>query len=280
MGEEKLLNHLLYRRTNLETGVRLFLFYNADFVIIISAGADITKADITKAGKTEALMSFYEQIGKYYDHIFPVGEQQLNFIKQTAGSPPKKILDVACGSGGYSVALAREGYLLQAIDLDDEMVRLAGEKAKKEKLDMGVSKCDMKDIEGRFKMEFDGVFCIGNSIVHLGSLSEITDVFKQMNSVLRQGGFLILQTINYDRVLKYGISALPAQLKVPYFSYVCSLYSFTDLFTTILLQTAFIANSIYTEYIYMGTVLLDHNMKRVVNILGVKEKSIGTNIAK
>lgn len=154
-------------------------------------------------------MSFYEQIGKYYDHIFPVGEQQLNFIKQTAGSPPKKILDVACGSGGYSVALAREGYLLQAIDLDDEMVRLAREKAKKEKLDVEVSKCDMKDIEGRFKMEFDGVFCIGNSIVHLGSLSEITDVLKQMNSVLRQGGFLILQTINYDRVLKYGINELP-----------------------------------------------------------------------
>lgn len=154
-------------------------------------------------------MSFYEQISKYYDYIFPVGGTQLNFIKQAAGSPPKKILDVACGSGGYSIELARSGHQLYAIDLDDEMINMAKKNAQKEGLDIRILKCDMREIANTFQDEFDLIFCIGNSIVHLGSLEEILKVLKQMHQRLNDGGTLILQIINYDRIIKFNVNELP-----------------------------------------------------------------------
>lgn len=156
-------------------------------------------------------MGFYEQISKYYDYIFPAGEQQIEFITNTVGSPPKSLLDVACGSGGYSVALSKAGYSVSAIDLDDKMVEMAIAKKQKEGLDINVVACDMLDISKKFgESSFDLVFCIGNSIVHLGSKEDILDALKQMRYSLKPGGKLIIQIINFDRVFKYSISSLPS----------------------------------------------------------------------
>lgn len=171
-------------------------------------------------------MGFYKQISKYYDYIFPVGDSQVRFIKEAAGEPAGRVVDVACGSGGYSVELARSGYRMTAVDLDGEMVRLAQEKAQKEHLDIQVLKCDMRELasticsaeEGEKReaeqsgaqCDFRCVFCIGNSIVHLGSLEEIKAALKQMHILLEKGGSLVLQIINYDRIMKFGINELPA----------------------------------------------------------------------
>lgn len=154
-------------------------------------------------------MGFYQQISKYYDYIFPSGKEQLKFIKESTGLPEKKILDVACGSGTYSIELAKLGFELTATDLDDEMVRLTKEKAKAEGLKIDVLKCDMRELEDKIQTKFDGVFCIGNSIVHLGSIEDIFDTLKQMYNLLEKDGVLILQIINYDRIIKFHVSELP-----------------------------------------------------------------------
>jgi glycine/sarcosine N-methyltransferase len=162
-------------------------------------------------------MGFYEQISKYYDYIFPTGEAQITFIKENAGLPPKKVLDVACGSGGYSVELAKSGYMVTAVDLDKKMVEMAGEKAQKQGIQLNAFQCDMKELnkvrnqENRpSDSEFDLVFCIGNSLVHLGSMKDITNTLKQMYSLMPQSGVLLLQIINYDRIISQKIDQLPA----------------------------------------------------------------------
>ena len=155
-------------------------------------------------------MGFYEQISKYYDYIFPTGEQQLKFIAQAAGMPPKKVLDIACGSGGYSVALAKAGYSVTAIDLDEKMIEMTLAKKHKEGLDIDAMVCNMLDISKRFGGNaFDLVFCIGNSIVHLRSKEDILDALKQMQACVKPGGTLVIQIINFDRVFKHRISSLP-----------------------------------------------------------------------
>lgn len=162
-------------------------------------------------------MGFYEQISKYYDVIFPTGQQQLKFISDSAGPAPKKILDVACGTGGYSLALAKSGYAMTAVDLDVEMVERAKEKALAEDVMLHADPCDMKSLydtlvsqkEFQRDQPFDCIFCIGNSLVHLGSLEEIRDVLQQMGKLLRHQGVLLLQIINYDRIIKNEIQGLP-----------------------------------------------------------------------
>ena len=154
-------------------------------------------------------MSFYDRISKYYDYIFPVSQAQVKFISESAGAPPKRLLDVACGSGGYSIELAKAGYSVTGVDLERKMAKMAGEKARSEGVSLDILQCDMLEIEKTLQSKFDCIFCIGNSIVHLPGTREISGVLKQMHALLDDSGALVLQTINYDRIINLRLSGLP-----------------------------------------------------------------------
>lgn len=155
-------------------------------------------------------MGFYEQIAPYYDYIFPAGPEQLEFIKESAGRPPKKLLDIACGTGTYSIELAQEGYDVCATDIDAEMVRRADKRASDRHASMRVLVSDMLHLDRYINEKFDCVFCIGNSIVHLGSKEAILAALLQMKARLHADGSLLLQIINFDRIFEKGITALPS----------------------------------------------------------------------
>jgi glycine/sarcosine N-methyltransferase len=154
-------------------------------------------------------MSFYEQIAPYYDRIFPVGSEQLEFIKNTAGCPPKRLLDIACGAGLYSIALSQAGYEMWATDLDAEMVRQTGIRTAAAGVPVKVRLLDMLEL-GKLEPDFDCIFCVGNSIVHLGSREAIFSAVLQMKKKLRESGSIVLQIINFDRVISSGITTLPS----------------------------------------------------------------------
>jgi SAM-dependent methyltransferase len=67
----------------------------------------------------------------------------------------------------------------------------------------------MRDIDRLNENEFNLIFCIGNSLAHLNGTAEIKDVIKKMYNLLTDGGSIIIQTVNYDRVLKYDVKELP-----------------------------------------------------------------------
>ena len=73
-------------------------------------------------------MDFYESISAYYDHLFPVDAQAVRFLaaRARAGSC---VLDLACGTGGHAVELARLGHRVTGVDLDQAMIHLAQAKA-------------------------------------------------------------------------------------------------------------------------------------------------------
>ena len=157
-------------------------------------------------------MGFYEEIAPYYDYIFPAGEEQLRLISDIAGEPPKRILDIACGTGAYSVRLAREGHVVWGMDADAEMIRLAGLKAAQEDVPVRFFAGDMLELGkgiGGADDRFDCIFCIGNSIVHLGSKEAVGAAVTEMKEHLAPSGSIVLQIINFDRVLEKGITSLP-----------------------------------------------------------------------
>ncbi|PYG87770.1 methyltransferase family protein [Ruminiclostridium sufflavum DSM 19573] len=155
-------------------------------------------------------MGFYEQISQYYDSIFPIGEEQIEFLKEAAGAPPKAVLDIACGTGGYSLELAGQGYAVTAADLDAEMIRQLRLKAEKGRYSIESIQSDMLELEGHISDKFDMVFCIGNSVVHLNSLLEIRSFIFSTRKYLKAGGKLVIQIINFDRILLRDIKGLPS----------------------------------------------------------------------
>ncbi|QVK19082.1 class I SAM-dependent methyltransferase [Mycoplasmatota bacterium] len=152
-------------------------------------------------------MDFYDKIAEYYDDIFIPKENQVNFIKKVTGEPPKKILDIACGTGSYAIKLAQYGYHVTGIDLDQKMIEKAKFKSKKQNLTIEFSVKNMLS----FNMEetFDTIYCIGNSLVHLQSNKEIAFFLNHIKRRLKSNGTIIIQIINYDRIISQEIDHLP-----------------------------------------------------------------------
>lgn len=153
-------------------------------------------------------MDFYQSISAHYDLIFPVDPQTVDFISGRT-KPRSRILDIACGTGGYSLALAENKHRLTGIDLDQSMIGAARVKAGGLDVHALFQVMDMLDIGERLDPGFDLVFCIGNSLVHLESEEKIRRVLMDCHRLLNPGGILIVQIINYDSILAKKITSLP-----------------------------------------------------------------------
>lgn len=151
----------------------------------------------------------YEKIVKYYDSIFPLNPVTLHFLS-AAFPPGSKVLDVGCGSGEYTAALSRAGYSAAGLDLDPEMIRRAQEKTAGQGNRPVLTTGSMLQMDRYYApASFDGVFCIGNSLAHVEGHAQLQEVCRQFGELLRTGGTLILQIINYDRILNQNITELP-----------------------------------------------------------------------
>jgi SAM-dependent methyltransferase len=110
-------------------------------------------------------------------------EQQLNV---GAGA---KLLDVPCGNGRLSLALAARGYQLTGVDFASEFIAEAKAKARAEDLLVDWQERDMRDLP--WAKEFDGAFCFGNSFGYLEE-QENEDFLKAVSSALKPGAGFIL----------------------------------------------------------------------------------------
>ena len=154
-------------------------------------------------------MNFYSKINKYYDCIFPVSKNQIDFIEKLTGKPPKKILDVACGSGNYAIELCKAGYNVTAFDLDSKMIESLNTKAKTYNLQIPSAIVNMLRMKNFINTSFDSIICVGNSLVHLDNKNDILTFMINVKDSLKPSGKFIFQTINYDRVLTHNIGSLP-----------------------------------------------------------------------
>jgi 2-polyprenyl-3-methyl-5-hydroxy-6-metoxy-1,4-benzoquinol methylase len=143
-------------------------------------------------------MDFYESISAHYDLIFPVDPGTVDFISGRT-KPRSRILDIACGTGGHSLALAEKGHRLTGIDLDRDMIEAARAKAQGLDLHTVFQVMDMLAMVEQLDPGFDLAFCIGNSLVHLESEEKIQRVLMDCHRLLNPGAMLILQIINYDQ---------------------------------------------------------------------------------
>jgi SAM-dependent methyltransferase len=162
-------------------------------------------------------MGFYESISAYYDHLFPVDPQAVRFLAARARAGCR-VLDLACGTGGHAAALARLGHPVTGLDLDAAMIGRARDKAVKAggatgnvagagSLDFRVM--DMREAGRRLEPGFGLVYCIGNSLVHLESEQAIGAVLADCRGLLEPGGSLVVQILNYDRIVSQHVVELP-----------------------------------------------------------------------
>jgi len=156
------------------------------------------------------MSEFYTSIADYYDFIFPLNKLQIDFILDNSSIPyeNKHLLDIGCGTGNLSISLADSGFKITAIDYDMEMVNIAKEKSGK-KANIRIMYHNMSKLADIFTPEtFHNIICFGNTLVHLKDPEDIYSFFKQSASLLTRDGKLLIQIINYDRIIDNGIKSL------------------------------------------------------------------------
>ncbi len=155
-------------------------------------------------------MGFYRSIAEVYNKIFPLNPGQVAFTNRAfSQTGDLSLLDIGCGTGSLSLALSTTFKKVVGIDLDEAMLEKAGIDAN-EKTNLEFFTLDMLEIDSHFYPEtFDGILCYGNTLVHLSSLEQISLFFKKCQGLLNPHGKLLIQIINYDRILDQRINSLP-----------------------------------------------------------------------
>ncbi|MDD4663858.1 MAG: class I SAM-dependent methyltransferase [Caldisericia bacterium] len=158
-------------------------------------------------------MDFYTSIADQYHHIFPLNNNHVHFTNSVFAEPGKTaLLEAGCGVGLLSMELAKTYQKVIGIDLDEKML-LKAEERKLQEQNIHHPEfyyLNMLSILERFgDSSFDGILCYGNTLVHLDSDGQVLDFFTQCRKVLKPGGKLLFQILNYDWIINKKITALP-----------------------------------------------------------------------
>lgn len=155
-------------------------------------------------------MSFYQQIAPYYHHIFKINPLQIDFVKSKISDKKAKLIDVGCGIGTLSFELNKYYNTVLGIDMDAEMIRVALKKKKTTSKAIQFKQLSMLDLTSTLtENAVDGIVCFGNTLVHLNSLAAIETFLQQAKTVLKPNGKLLLQIVNYDRIIAKNVKNLP-----------------------------------------------------------------------
>lgn len=115
-----------------------------------------------------------------------------NMLDRLPVKPTGRVLDLCCGSGRHSRALARRGYDVVGVDLSPVLLELAEEQNIYPNLTF--VRCDMRAIP--FEEEFDIVVNLFTSFGYFATDEENARVVQNMCRALKPGGEAVIDYLN------------------------------------------------------------------------------------
>ncbi|WP_019119801.1 class I SAM-dependent methyltransferase [Brevibacillus massiliensis] len=115
-----------------------------------------------------------------------------NLLENLPIKPTGRVLDLCCGSGRHSRALARRGYEVVGVDLSPVLLALAEEHNPYPNL--RYVQCDMREIP--FENEFDIVVNLFTSFGYFDTDEESCIVVRNMARALKVGGEVLIDYLN------------------------------------------------------------------------------------
>lgn len=126
---------------------------------------------------------------KTLHHINP---ERLAFITRHANLTDKKILDLGCGGGILTEALAKQGGLCTGIDLSGPLVQVAKLHAELSQLKIDYQEISAEELAQNQAQQFDLITCMEM----LEHVPDPDSILKSCLTLLKPGGHLFLSTLN------------------------------------------------------------------------------------
>lgn len=146
-------------------------------------------------------MDLYAHLATVYDRIFPVNPASLAFIEGLDGRQGQKgrAIDLGSATGSQAIALAELGWEVAGVELSADLLALSRKRSIKKGAQIEFFKADMRDLGSLFApTSADLILCLGNTLPHLANLEEVRSFLVAARSLLRTGGRIILQLVNFD----------------------------------------------------------------------------------
>jgi SAM-dependent methyltransferase len=141
------------------------------------------------------LKAVFKSYAKYYDIIYSDKnyEKECDFLEEIFSNyskiTPKKILDGGCGTGGHAIPLAERGYDVTGIDLSEEMINIAKEKARKRNVNIDFYVMDLRDL--KLSKKFDACILMFSVIDYLTDTKDLLKTLTNIREVLKNDSLLI-----------------------------------------------------------------------------------------
>lgn len=150
-------------------------------------------------------MGFYEEIVSEYDSMTRFQERMQretdmlkNWIERYQFH---SAVDVACGTGIHAILLAQLGIQTVGADISEAMLAKAKTHARECHVQIPWIQTSMEHARQHIEGQYDAVFCLGNSLPHLLTQSELDDAINSFLQLLNPKGILVMQLLNYSRIL-------------------------------------------------------------------------------
>lgn len=136
----------------------------------------------------------YSSFAAFYDSLQSdvMYEQRAGYIAKLFKKYdrlPTQLLDVACGTGGFSLQFAKMGMSVTAADPSPEMLSVAQKKASATGLDIMLVCQSARDTKLPYAV--DGAVCCLDSINHIIDKRELKASFRAVAAAVKDGGLFI-----------------------------------------------------------------------------------------
>lgn len=134
----------------------------------------------------------------WWDHNGPmkvlhqINPLRLAYIQQFSDLQNKSVLDIGCGGGILSIAMAQQGAIVHGIDANPSAIAVAHNKAQELEITATFQEILLEDFAKSRKKQFDVVTCLEL----LEHVPQPELIIEQAKKLLKPDGLIILSTIN------------------------------------------------------------------------------------
>jgi ubiquinone/menaquinone biosynthesis C-methylase UbiE len=114
---------------------------------------------------------------------------------------PKRVLDIACGTGSATILLAQKGYKMSGTDRAMEMLVRAREKAEKRGIRLFLWQQDMRYLT--VTRPYDAALCLYDSINYILTEEEMKQFFQRVSDALTPKGIFIFDVTTEYNIVKH-----------------------------------------------------------------------------
>ena len=127
----------------------------------------------------------------FTDSRLEAADSEVDSVLQLAGLEDGDVLDLACGPGRHSVALAKQGFRVTGVDLSAFLLGKARERARAHDVDIEWVQEDMR----RFVRPetFDLAISLFSSFGYFDNCDDDLRVLRNLHKSLRTGGTLVME---------------------------------------------------------------------------------------